>query len=152
MENQHQHQNYRRLVLMSVLSFGAMYVLMFAMVDSLAHVYANINQFYMAALMTAPMAILELLLMGRMYRDKRLNALFLAVTIVVLVGSYVGIRQQALISDRQFLRSMIPHHAGALLMCENARLQDPGIVELCRSIRASQQAEIDQMKAILKRL
>lgn len=137
---------------MSVLSFGAMYVLMYAMVDSLAHVYANINQFYMAGLMAAPMAILELLLMGMMYRNKRLNALVLAIGIVVLVGSYVGIRQQALISDRQFLRSMIPHHSGALLMCENSRLQDPEIVELCQSIRTSQQAEIDQMKAILKRL
>jgi uncharacterized protein (DUF305 family) len=47
---------------------------------------------------------------------------------------------------------MIPHHAGAILMCEEAPIQDPEIKQLRSSIIASQQAEIDQMKAILNRL
>jgi uncharacterized protein (DUF305 family) len=44
---------------------------------------------------------------------------------------------------------MINHHDGAILMCEEARIEDPDIVELCESIIASQQSEIDQMKGIL---
>src|SRR5688572_15773091 len=48
-EHRHPHP-YRRLGLMIGLSFGAMYILMYAMVDSFGHVYTNVNQFYMAAL------------------------------------------------------------------------------------------------------
>jgi uncharacterized protein (DUF305 family) len=47
---------------------------------------------------------------------------------------------------------MIPHHAGAILMCEQASIVDPEIKELCGTITSSQQTEIDQMKAILQRL
>jgi uncharacterized protein (DUF305 family) len=47
---------------------------------------------------------------------------------------------------------MIPHHAGAILMCEEAQLRDPEVIELCASIVESQRAEIDQMKAALERV
>jgi uncharacterized protein (DUF305 family) len=46
---------------------------------------------------------------------------------------------------------MIPHHSGAILMCERASVTDPEIVALCRSITESQQKEIAQMQAILQR-
>lgn len=62
---------------------------------------------------------------------------------------FILIRQQSAISDKQFLRSMIPHHAGAILMCERAPISDSEIKELCQAITSSQQAEIDQMKAVL---
>ena len=47
---------------------------------------------------------------------------------------------------------MIPHHAGAILMCERANIQDAEIKEQCKTIIASQQSEIDQMKAKLSEL
>jgi len=47
---------------------------------------------------------------------------------------------------------MIPHHAGAILMCERAPLQDAEIQALCRTIVSGQRAEIDQMKAKLRAL
>lgn len=56
------------------------------------------------------------------------------------------IRSQAAISDRQFLRSMIPHHAGAILMCEQASIRDADIRRFCQDIVSGQQAEINQMK------
>jgi uncharacterized protein (DUF305 family) len=62
------------------------------------------------------------------------------------------IRQQGAVTDKQFLRSMIPHHAGAILMCEQASIQDAEIQELCKTIISSQQQEIDQMKAKLEEL
>jgi uncharacterized protein (DUF305 family) len=47
---------------------------------------------------------------------------------------------------------MIPHHAGALLICGEAPVQDEEIRSLCQNIMSSQQSEIDQMKASLARL
>lgn len=144
--------HYRRLLLMAGLSFLAMYGLMYAMVDQAANVYANLNQLYMAALMTAPMVLLELGLMGSMYPSKKLNRGIAAASAVALVGFWLLIRQQTAISDAQFLRSMIPHHAGAILMCEKAAIKNAQIVKLCGNIESSQQAEIAEMKAILARL
>jgi uncharacterized protein (DUF305 family) len=153
MEKQtHHHHPYRLLAIMGMLSFIAMFVLMYAMVDVLNNVYSNLNQFYMAGLMTAPMIAIELLVMGRMYHSKQLNAWLLAASVVAGGLCFAGIRQQTLIADKQFLRSMIPHHAGAILMCQEASVQDPEIKALCERIAAGQQQEIGQMKAILQRL
>jgi uncharacterized protein (DUF305 family) len=151
METTSHSNHYGRLLIMTVLSFISMYVLMYAMVDRAANALPNLNQVYMAALMTAPMVIIEVLLMSAMYHNKRWNAAILALATVTGIAMFAFIRQQAAIGDRQFLRSMIPHHAGAILMCGQAPVQDPGIVALCRNIIASQQTEIDQMKAILAR-
>ena len=143
--------HYGRFAWMLVLSFAAMYVLMYAMVDRLGNAVPNINQFYMAGLMTAPMAILEILLMGRMYPDKRKNMTILLMAAGVLAVCWVGIRAQAGVRDRQFLKSMIPHHAGAILMCEQAKLTKPDVRVLCEGIVKAQEEEIAQMRALLAR-
>lgn len=144
-----QKAHYSRLFLMIALSFVSMYALMYAMVDRFENVYASLNQVYMAGLMTAPMVILELALMGGMYHNKTLNKVIIAVSMIALVGFWVLIRQQTAITNTQFLRSMIPHHAGAILMCEKAPLDNQQIQGLCRNIVSGQQAEIRQMKSLL---
>jgi uncharacterized protein (DUF305 family) len=141
--------HYARLLGMTVLSFISMYVLMYAMVDSAGEIYNSFNQVYMAGLMTAPMVIIELLVMSGMYHNKRLNALLMGVSVVVGILCFAFIRHQALIADRQFLRSMIPHHSGAILMCREANIRDQRIQELCKAIIASQRNEIDQMTKLL---
>jgi len=143
--------HYGRFAWMLGLSFVAMYVLMYAMVDRLGNAVPNINQFYMAGLMTAPMAILEILLMGRMYPDKRKNITILLLGAAVLAACWFGIRAQAGVGDRQFLKSMIPHHAGAILMCEQAKLTTPDVRVLCEGIVKAQEDEIAQMRALLAR-
>src|ERR1051325_187968 len=137
---------------MAVLSFVSMYVLMYAMVNSLGNVFNNLNQVYMAALMAAPMVIIELIVMRAMYHDQKRNAAVIAASLVVGVAAFMLIRFQTGISDRQFLRSMIPHHASAILMCGEAPIADADISRLCERIRASQQAEIDQMRTKLATL
>ena len=144
--------HYNKLYIMAVLSFISMYILMYAMVDTFSNVFLNINQFYMAGLMTAPMMLIEIALMGSMYMDKRLNLIIITVSSLILIGFFLFIRQQSIVSDKQFLRSMIPHHASAILMCEKANIQDPEIKDLCQSIISNQQQEIDQMKAKLQEL
>ena len=152
MESHMKHNHYRQLIIMMILSFVAMYILMYAMVDKLDNVFPNTNQFYMAGLMSAPMLIIELTIMGGMYQNKKLNSILLVIGAVILVGFFFLIRQQSAVGDRQFLKSMIPHHAGALLMCEKASIKDPEIKELCRTIILGQQSEIDLMKQKLEQL
>lgn len=147
-----QASHYRRFFVMVGLHFIAMYVFMYAMVDSFANVFNNFNQIYMATLMTSSMVLIELPLMASMYKSKKLNLVIIAAGIVLLIGSWFAIRQQTAINDRQFLRSMIPHHAGAILMCREATIRDAEIRNLCGTIEAGQQQEVDQMKAILERL
>ena len=152
--NQHpghgDQRHYLRLVGMIVLSFISMYVLMYSMVHSFSEVYNSFNQVYMAGLMTAPMVVIELWLMSSMYKNKKLNGVIVAVSVAAGILFFMFIRQQTLISDRQFLRSMIPHHSGAILMCEDASLQDQRVKDLCKAIISSQRREIDQMRALLE--
>ena len=147
-----QMNHYSRFLAMITLHFIAMYIFMYAMVNSFGNVFNNFNQVYMAALMTASMVLIEIPLMMSMYKSKRVNAIIIAVGFAVLIGSFLLIRKQGAISDRQFLRSMIPHHASAILMCNEAPIEDQEIKNLCKNIITSQQAEIDQMKAKLDQL
>jgi uncharacterized protein (DUF305 family) len=142
--------HYRHLLAMTVISFAAMYILMYAMVDRLANVYMNVNQLYMAGLMAASMVLIEVGVMRAMYHDMRRNVAIVAASVLALGGFWIMIRQQTAVSDRQFLRSMIPHHAGAILMCTKAPIRDPEIKSLCQNIVSSQQSEIDVMTAKLK--
>lgn len=148
-EHKSDENHYLRLAVMIVLSFISMYVLMYAMVNTLGDVYNSLNQVYMAGLMTAPMVAIEMLVMSGMYKNKKLNALLITGGCVAGIAFFLFIRQQTAISDRQFLRSMIPHHSGAILMCNEASLQDQRLLELCKTIMTGQQQEIDQMRAIL---
>jgi hypothetical protein len=146
------HDHYPRLYLMAVLSFIAMFILMYAMVDRFANVVVNLNQVYMAGLMAAPMVVIEIALMSLMYPNKKKNAVIVAVSVVAGIVFWVLIRQQAAIGNAQFLRSMIPHHASAILMCEQLRADDPGIKQLCTQIVESQREEIALMRASLEKL
>jgi len=56
------------------------------------------------------------------------------------------------VSDRQLLKSMIPHHAAAILMVKGAKISDPEVQKLGDNIIAAQQKEIDFMKAKLKEI
>ena len=142
---------YRMFGLNMALSLVIMYFVMFAMIYSLGEFYNNLNMFYMALMMAAPMGILMLWIMRAMFKDARLNMMLYLAFGAVFILAYVGVRSQALVGDSQFLRSMIPHHSGAILMCEQASIRDPEIKSLCANIIISQKQEIEQMKQLLQR-
>lgn len=146
-----QHSMWVRLAIMTVIGFVAMYLLMFTMIDSGADFYQNLNMAYMAGSMTAAMVIIELIVMSVMYKNAKLRNILIVVSAVLLVLTVAFTRYQTAIGDDGFLRSMIPHHSGAILMCENPRLEDPEILQLCKEIIESQKREIDQMNRILER-
>lgn len=142
----------KNLIIMILLHFVSMYILMFSMINTSGNFINNLNFIYMAALMTAPMLIMESLMMSKMYENKGLVKLLTVAGLVLLVLSYLFIRDQTFIGNKEFVRSMIPHHSGAILMCREAKLEDQELIELCKSIIQSQQSEIDQMERILTRL
>ena len=143
--------HYFTLGLNLLLSAVIMYLVMFAMIDGAADFHNNLNMAYMALMMVAPMAILMLLMMRSMYQDKRLNLVLYAGFTALFILAFAGTRLQTAIGDEQFLRSMIPHHSGAILMCREASITDPEIIALCGKIQRSQRQEIDEMRRMLER-
>ena len=144
-------KHYLMLGLNLLLGAVIMYLGMFAMIWSGGEFVQNINFIYMALIMWAPMSAVMLWTMKSMYQNSRLNLALYALFTVVFVLSLWGMRDQLLVGDRQFLRSMIPHHSGAILMCERSSISDAEIRSLCDGIVRGQAQEIAQMKAILAR-
>lgn len=143
---------YKSLTWQTVASGIVMYLVMFVMIDRLSSFYNNLNMFYMTLMMVAPMMVLMIVAMPDMFPSKRLNTALLLGAAIAFFGSFALIRTQTTIGDTAFLRSMIPHHSGAILMCEQAKLSDPEVQKLCGEIIRSQTSEIDQMKQILERM
>lgn len=135
-----------------ILGLIVMYVVMFSMIDGLGDFRNNLNMFYMAVTMWAPMGIFMLATMPGMFPKKGMNVILYVLFAVLTVGSFWATRSQALIDDRQFIDSMIPHHSGAILMCREADLQDQELVQLCGEIIEAQRREIEQMETIGARL
>ncbi|MAM41246.1 MAG: DUF305 domain-containing protein [Erythrobacter sp.] len=134
------------------LGLVVMYVVMFSMIDGWGDFRNNLNMFYMAVTMWAPMGIFMLATMPGMYPNRGLNVAMYVLFAVLTLGSFWATRTQALIDDRQFVESMIPHHSGAILMCREAKLTDPELVSLCEAITTAQREEIQKMESIRSRL
>lgn len=154
-ENQTMHDHgapYRTLALNSVTHLIAMFLLTYVMLETLSHFHANLNRFYMAVLMVAPMLVTMPLTMRSMYRNARLNRLLIAGAVMVFALVLALVRTQTPIGDTAFLRSMIPHHSSAVLMCREASITDAEILRLCDTIVRTQLEEIAQMERILSRM
>ena len=134
------------------LGLAVMYVVMFTMIDGSGDFRNNLNMFYMAVTMWAPMGIFMLVTMPGMYPNRKANLALIVLFAVLTAGSFWATRAQALIGDRQFVASMIPHHSGAILMCREASLSDPELVALCDGIIQAQRDEIEQMGRIAARI
>jgi uncharacterized protein (DUF305 family) len=141
--------NYKKLGLVISINAVVMFLLTYALIDSWDHFYPNINRVYMALMMVAPMVILMLWVMRSMYENLRLNVVLYLVFSLLFLASFFLARTQTPVGDDQFLRSMIPHHSSAIVMCEEASISDPQIIELCGEIVEAQVREIAEMKEIL---
>ena len=146
--------HYRMLIVNLIVSLIIMYFVMYTMIWSASDLLNNLNTLYMAVMMASPMGILMLLMMRMMYPDKKLNLLLYGLFALLFVLAFWAMRVQAFVGDRQFVRAMIPHHSGAILMCNRASIQDSELRGLCfkpNGIVESQTREIGQMKAFLSR-
>lgn len=145
-------KSYLKFALMMTTSFVIMYAVMFLNAASIDQVMLSTMRTYMTLLMITPMAVVMLLYMWGMYKNKKLNALILAVSVVGFGAVYYMMRNQTGISDVQYMKAMIPHHSSAILTSENADLQDPKTKELAEEIIKLQKEEIALMKEYLERI
>jgi hypothetical protein len=145
-------EKYNRFYLMLAISFVIMYSVMFLNVDKLNHVYLSTTRLYMALLMVAPMALLMLLLMPDMYKNKKMNKIIMFSGVFIFVLVLVLLRTQVPIEDKQYMKAMIPHHSSAILTSQEADIKDPEVKQLSKEIIETQKREIAQMKDILRRM
>lgn len=146
--------HYLMLGLNLVISLTIMYFVMFTMIWSIEDFFNNLNMFYMALMMAMPMGILMLLMMRMMYPNKKLNLMLYGLFALLFILAFWAMRAQTIVGDQQFVRAMIPHHSGAILMCNRASIRDAEIRNLCfepNGIVESQTREIAQMNAFLAR-
>lgn len=143
---------YKKFSVMMLISLLIMYFIMFINMDQLAHYHTSATRLYMALLMVTPMAIVMMAMMGNMYPNKKTNAGIVVAAIIVFVLVLIGLRTQTPIGDVQYMKAMIPHHSSAIMVSKHANIKDPEVRALANSIIASQEREIAEMEAALKRL
>lgn len=144
--------SYKKFSLTMTISFIIMYSVMFLNVNEANHIYLSTTRTYMALLMVSPMAIVMMLMMSKMYPDKKINTGIILGGIVIFGLVLAGLRTQTPIGDVQYMKAMIPHHSSAIMVSKHANIQDPELKKLSESIITSQEKEIAEMKAILTRM
>ena len=145
--------NYTKFFLMLGASFIAMYITMYLNTYQLDHVYFSLTRFYMVCLGISTMAIIMLLFMLNMYKNKKKNMGILIGSFVLFVGALGLVRAQApIVGDVLWLEAMIPHHSIAILTSERADIQDPEVKKLADDIIKAQRKEIEDMKVMINRL
>ncbi len=156
MENSKEHSNkgnYKTFFIMLVCSFVAMYVTMYLNTYAIDHVWFSLTRFYMTCLGISTMAVIMWFFMRNMYNNKKKNLAILAGSFILFISALGLVRMQApIIGDVLWMKAMIPHHSIAILTSERAAIQDPEVKKLANEIIEAQRKEIEQMKAMIKRL
>lgn len=143
---------YKKFLLTLLLSFFVMYTVMFLNMDKAEHYHTSLTRLYMSVLMVAPMAVLMITMMGKMYPNRRLNRAIVIAGSLLFFLSLAALRTQTPIDDVQYMKAMIPHHSSAIMTSKNANIQDPEVKKLSEHIIHSQEQEIAEMEAILSRM
>ncbi|MBU9673326.1 DUF305 domain-containing protein [Planococcus sp. CP5-4] len=129
-----------------------MYWLMYLNVFQLDHIFYSETRLYMALIMGSVMAIVMMLFMWPMYKNKKANAGILAGSALIFALSLYLVRSQVLIEDTGWMKAMIPHHSIAILTSERANISDPRVRQLADEIIEAQRREIDEMKQLIEDL
>ena len=127
-----------------------MFVLMYLNTYQLSHVFFSETRTYMALYMGATMAVIMLLFMLNMYKNKKKNITVLIASVTVFAGSLFLVRSQATVDDSSWMSAMIPHHSIAILTSERAKIKDKRVQELATNIIEAQRREIKEMQWLLK--
>ncbi|WP_090226734.1 DUF305 domain-containing protein [Lutibacter maritimus] len=157
MENSNTHKkknnNYTTFILMLIASFIAMYITMYFNTYTIDHVYFSLTRFYMSCMGIAAMALIMFIFMRKMYKNRKKNLAILLGSILLFTSSLVLVRSQSpIIGDVLWMEAMIPHHSIAILTSKRAAIKDPEVKKLAEGIIETQQKEIKEMKAMIKRL
>jgi len=145
--------NYTKFFLMLGSSFIAMYITMYLNTYEFDHVWFSLTRFYMVCLGISTMALIMFFFMKNMYNDKKKNIGIVIGSIVLFLGALGLVRdQKSTVGDILWMKGMIPHHSIAILTSERADIKDPEVKKLAEAIIKAQKKEIEEMKAMIKRL
>lgn len=101
----------------------------------------HLNDVYMVGLMTGLMFLFMGLFMGDM-----IYALYGLIAAGIF---FAAIRSQLFITEKEYMRGMIPHHSMAIMMSKKIMNKPNNIQQLTESIVKSQFDEIDYMNRFL---
>lgn len=140
---------YTNFFAMILTSTALMLLLMYFNTYAWDHVFFSETRLYMAIYMGAIMAIVMLLFMLNMYKDKSKNWMILVGAALVFVASLYLVRSQDTINDSAWMSAMIPHHSIAILTSGRANIEDKRVKDLANAIIKAQEREIKEMKWLL---
>ena len=105
-----------------------MFFLMYQLVYEADHALFSLNRFLATLLMGSVMTIVMLGFMWQMYKGTKAKIVIVSVATLAAIGLLWTNRSQALISDTEYMESMIPHHSIAInnsRKSQNPRPQSP---------------------------
>lgn len=144
--------SYLRFLSMIITSTVVMFGLMYLNTYEIDHVFWSQTRAWMALFMGAVMAVIMLLFMLKMYKNRAANIAIIVGAVAIFAGSLWLVRSQATVSDVDYMKAMIPHHSIAIMTSSRAHIKDPRVRELADEIIAAQVREIDEMKALIAEL
>ncbi|MGB3160875.1 MAG: DUF305 domain-containing protein [Carnobacterium sp.] len=145
-------KNYMKYLGMIVTAGILMYGIMYLNTYELDHVYFSEMRLYMTILSTCVMAVVMLLFMLQMLKNKKANISIVLVSILIFAGSFFLMRNQTTIDEVDYMQGMIPHHSIAILTSERADIEDPRVRKLADDIIKAQKKEIKEMKELIEEL
>lgn len=138
-----------RFAAMIAVSTAIMFFLMYQLVYSSEHALFSINRMLASLIMGGIMTAVMLAFMWKMYQPTTTKVLVLAGGLIA-AAALLGInRNQTLVDDTRFMKSMIPHHSIAINNARKASISDPRVRRLADQIIESQVREIAEMKLLL---
>lgn len=139
-----------RFFAMIATSTIVMFPLMYQLVFSADHVTFSLTRLVSSVVMGCVMAVIMLAFMWKMYTGPGTKLAILVGAILLGVIILAVNRQQTLIGDVDFMKSMIPHHSIAINNARKATLRDPRVRKLTDAIIRAQVKEIAEMKLLVE--
>ncbi|MGO1356774.1 DUF305 domain-containing protein [Alkalibacterium gilvum] len=136
------------LIVAGIFMYGVMYLNTYAW----DHIFFSEMRLYMTILSTSVMAIVMLMFMLHMLKDKKINAAILVVSVLTFGVTFFLMRNQTTIDQVDYMEGMIPHHSIAILTSERAEIEDPRVRKLADEIIKAQEKEIAEMKKLIEDL
>jgi hypothetical protein len=134
---------------MIVVSVVITFFLMYQLIYSLDHALFSINRLVSSLVMGCVMTVVMLGFMWSIYEGTGTKVVVVAAATVIGASLLLMNRNQTLISDVSFMKSMIPHHSIAINNARKASISDPRVRKLADGIIESQVREIAEMKLLI---
>ena len=131
-------------------SVAAMFFLMYQLVYSFDHATFSLNRLVSSLVMGCVMTLIMLGFMWPMVRGATTKIAVLVGAVLAGIAVLAINRDQTLIGDEEFMKSMIPHHSIAINNARKSDIRDPRVQRLANQIIESQVEEIAEMKWLLE--